>query len=229
MASFGISCCLPTRRRNQIAHDDFKKTISSTSCSDTIDDLSLLMTPPSQKKVRRAPLSNLPTLASCGLGDPYFFGRPKWPRANRKRFGLPVAPQAEDAGVPSSESTPRQQPLPAVRATRFGLTYPDRDVFEKTQRADMELNHRIRNMRFPSLNMLKPTRIERREPPMETSGGQIVNPDRRQVVLPKSFRSNMVTDMRNRQLFTDFPPLEIRSVSPSQSMLETAFESAGSG
>ena len=57
------------------------------------------------------------------------------------------------------------QDLPDVklnRPTRHGLSHTQGDVYAKSRRAERDLKDKIQLMRFPVLDLLQPTRVEKR-------------------------------------------------------------------
>lgn len=110
------------------------------------------------------------------------------------------------------------------RPRRYALTHPSRygaqDKMEKYKttclqnslRADRKLRDRLAELRFPPLEMLQPARrgAHRRSKPVEIHGGDVDSPrqnslERRNVVLPRSIRSNLCVDARGRRMWCEMP------------------------
>eukprot|EP01065_Artemidia_motanka_P047354 TRINITY_DN7405_c0_g1_i4.p1 TRINITY_DN7405_c0_g1~~TRINITY_DN7405_c0_g1_i4.p1 ORF type:complete len:257 (+),score=43.07 TRINITY_DN7405_c0_g1_i4:143-913(+) len=109
--------------------------------------------------------------------------------------------------------------LNLVRPRRYGITHParygevDREgmwkktMLENSMGAEKRLRQRLGQLRFPRLDLLQPAR--RPQPPGGHSGGPRCRnqrardraAERRNVVLPRTIRSNVIVDAQNRKIF----------------------------
>eukprot|EP01063_Lacrimia_lanifica_P012876 TRINITY_DN19578_c0_g1_i1.p1 TRINITY_DN19578_c0_g1~~TRINITY_DN19578_c0_g1_i1.p1 ORF type:complete len:180 (+),score=38.18 TRINITY_DN19578_c0_g1_i1:58-597(+) len=174
VSGFGVSCGLPSRRRNRLA---------AVHAFDGLD-LEHLPAAPAQKGARRSPRAHIPTLATCTLTDTSFLDV--------------AAPRSMGS---SGESLPDVS-APLVRSTRYGKAQADRhEAYQRSRLADEAIREKMRKVRFPSLRMLEPNRLETRAPVLQLANGARVNPDRRAVVAPRSFRSSHVRDAKGRLFY----------------------------
>eukprot|EP01062_Namystynia_karyoxenos_P062378 TRINITY_DN55272_c0_g1_i1.p2 TRINITY_DN55272_c0_g1~~TRINITY_DN55272_c0_g1_i1.p2 ORF type:complete len:265 (+),score=47.68 TRINITY_DN55272_c0_g1_i1:134-928(+) len=157
-------------------------------------------------------------------GDDQPGPRPPPPRAGSA--DIPQVPTLPD--LPCAPLTIEEEaltghgPLGCLNLThprRYGITHPGRygesdpeghwkqTMLEKNMRAEHDLRQRLRALRFPKLNMLQPTRPARVPQPPPGPRGKRARvgrePERRNVVLPKSIRSAIVVDARGRRIITE--------------------------
>ncbi|KAJ9464436.1 hypothetical protein DIPPA_10494 [Diplonema papillatum] len=149
--AFGISCSLTTKRKNKIEDEDTRATLRASKGGPhgPVDIVG-------SSKTRYAGQRHLPTLLTCGLSDPLFFGEPKWPRQKKKRFAA--------TGPVGGFDSELEDGLPAVcltRPTRFGYSRQSREAYAKSREADLLLKAKMRSLKFPVLDMLHPTSVDK--------------------------------------------------------------------
>eukprot|EP00756_Hemistasia_phaeocysticola_P005893 Hpha_TRINITY_DN13557_c0_g1::TRINITY_DN13557_c0_g1_i1::g.111439::m.111439 len=128
----------------------------------------------------------------------------------------PLMSQEEDALCGSGPLSM----LNSSRPKRYGITHPGRygqqdreglwkqTMLETSMGYEKKLRQRMDQLRFPSLEMVQPMR---RAPPRKGSlaaARRRERGDKRNVVLPRTIRSNMVVDARGRRMFTELPIAE---------------------
>lgn len=138
------------------------------------------------------------------------------------RHQMPGDEQEEDALYHSGPLKTLNMDIPK----RYGVTHPSRygerdrmaewnqTMLQNSLRADREMRDRLRTLHFPPLDMLQPRRRphQARSLPAQIDGCAqdtgALSPrslERRNVILPRTIRSNMLVDARGRRLFCELP------------------------